>query len=318
MRRAVPLALLGVLVAGRLCMASLESDQLAALRARLSVQSHVPTEATVSAGGQARHDDISAGGRGEQSSEAAPGAGRAPKLPDAVQSHWQFRSSQSPTGPAPVIAPQYMFGLMNRLRALSHLYIIAADAQREMYVDWHKAPDCGVDFGDLFDTTSTTPWMRLPMFDHRAPGAPRVSVRVNGTIGNITSSVRQIRVEGNCVDSAAILEQLRVNPDEVFVLESSSLSRPLHITCQEFLVRRAAFYRSLQPIPAIQRHVDAFYHEHMMRHLVVGVHVRVDYGDDYPVVPATGDTRRFFFQSAPQRLYETVRNRDALRCRPPP
>ncbi len=91
-------------------------------------------------------------------------------------------------------------------------------------------------------------------------------------------------VDGNTLNPRNIFKTLRSPATEVG-LKSTGIFRPLHITCQEYLVRRAAFYRSLQPVDAVARVVDEFYHRYLRLKLVVGVHVRVDRKHDYPVVP---------------------------------
>ena len=207
----------------------------------------------------------------------------ASKVKSEVRAAEPMLSAAPPAG-RHLVMPIHLFGLANRLRSLSCVSILAEDSKRSYLLDWKPSPECNVTFGDLFNTSAIEASGLLQLYDPALGGPFHFIRRGTEYKWDLTMSMPGVVVDGNNVDPRTVFPTLNSDAP-LLAVKATGIFRPLHITCQEYLVRRSLFYRGLQPVDAVQRIVDAFYAKHMARHLVIGAHIRVDRAHDYPVVP---------------------------------
>lgn len=203
-----------------------------------------------------------------------------------------------------MVLPLHYFGLGNRLRTMSCANILVEDGGRMMAVDWEPSAECNVRFEELFNLTHARAAGVLDVFD-RAANLPVIMHIDETSKVTMETDLRTIPLQANSVNSKPIIDTLLSYPDPI-VFQTTGMFRPRHISCQALLVRRSAFYKALRPVQGITDVVDRYYHSHMRRHLVVGMHIRVNADFDYPHIPDFSNTVRTWGETAPVELFEQV------------
>ena len=179
------------------------------------------------------------------------------------------------------------YGLANRLRALAASFILAKETNRTFFLNWVPSAELNASFEDLF---------YLPPNVH----AREVTVNAEGHPAESGGAHRRHTVfdaHRIPLPPALTFESHTWQPDvtqilanqgvDVVAVESGADFRIPDMPCETYFRRKAAFYRTLIPVPAVRIPVDTFYREHMEGHTVIGLHIRraTSLAFDYPHVP---------------------------------
>jgi len=200
---------------------------------------------------------------------------------------FDLATGELPNAPV-LVVPLRELGLANRFRVLASAVQLAELLDRELHVAWFPSPGCNATFQDLFGRAKPAwPFVLYRGTSHVEPGGlPQLVVHDSGLQGG--HRVRIVQHTGNIV-SELQLRELRADAaaaaDSV-VFEVTAFFKGAQVSCQEYSIRKRAFYRQIAahaapPIPEHLAHALS-----QLQGLVIGMHARVDDpAYDWPVIP---------------------------------
>lgn len=151
-----------------------------------------------------------------------------------------------------VFYPQY--GLANRLRAIASAIILADSTGRKLMVNWVPAEnECNIAWEDLFLNQVE----RYPL--------PLSSFQTGVNFYDDTGSY----------DFYWNMPQLLAqNKSDVVALRTFRNFRPKGMTEEDFKHLKSLFYKSLNPVSAVQKTVNAVHEQYFKNNDVIGIHIR--------------------------------------------
>jgi hypothetical protein len=151
-----------------------------------------------------------------------------------------------------VFYPQY--GFANRLRAIASARILADYTGRRLLVNWiPSVPDCNIAWEDLFVNQLEAYPQPLSTFQ---------------------SDVNLYDDTGSHDFYWDMPQSLAQNNSDVVALRTFRNFRPKGMTEEDFKHSKSLFYKSLNPVSAVQKAVNAFQEQHFKHNEVIGVHIR--------------------------------------------
>jgi hypothetical protein len=146
------------------------------------------------------------------------------------------------------------YGLANRLRAIASAKIFAEHTGRKLFVNWAPSKQCNVRWEELF----ITPLDPYPL--------PSSSFQVG------------IDLYDDDIDpdsfSREIPPLLALNRSDVVAVRCCQNFQLPEMTAEAYAAAKSFFYRSLQPVEAVQKAVSDMHRRYFEGHNVVGIHIR--------------------------------------------
>ena len=151
-----------------------------------------------------------------------------------------------------VLYPQY--GLANRLRALASAKILADYTGRKLFVNWYPSKECNIEWEELFVNT-----------------LERYSTPLSSFQAGINLYDDEHNADGFYWDMP---QSLLSNRADVVAVHTCRSFQSARMSQDTYKAAKSLFYKSLQPVSAIQDIVSTILRNYFEGHNVIGIHVR--------------------------------------------
>jgi len=151
-----------------------------------------------------------------------------------------------------VLYPKY--GLANRLRSSASAKILADYTGRKLFVNWDPSKECNIEWEGLF--INKVDRYPSPMSSFQS------GVNLYDDANNADGFHRDMP------------RSLICNESDVVAVHTCLNFRLAEMTEEAYNRAKSIFYRSLQPVPGIEKTVDEIHRLHFEGNEIVGVHIR--------------------------------------------
>jgi hypothetical protein len=214
------------------------------------------------------------------------------------QEHQQEGSAEnlvSPSSPAYSSSERYIIvlvarlGLANRLRSLADWYQVAVISNRTLLVAWQATHDCNALFTDLFESGPER--LKILPFPVSSINKEAISFfEESARSQNVTSfTLNETNMWADKHKSFVAKRNVFMSDTQAIITVYDGLITLDSMKCQQYLIARSTFYRSLVPIEDVRDTINQVKKERFEGKVMIGLHYRShDKNYDWNVVPPLG------------------------------